>query len=97
MPVGTRVVTGTLSLQKTNPAIAIPGIASSWAMGTGPTQPTVATVFIAFNDQDRRHRPDFLPTATGSLNFGTSKDMVGDLIFNGGGKINVGAISGRSS
>ena len=87
----TRVVAGMLSLQKTNPAIAIPSTLIV-GTGTGSTQPTVATVFIAFNDQIADTAPIVI-NRDGFLNFGTSKDVVGNLIFNGG-KINVGAISG---
>jgi autotransporter-associated beta strand protein len=87
----THVSAGTLSLQKTNPAIAVPSTLIV-GNGVGALLPTTATVFIAYNDQIADTAPIVI-NRDGFLNFGTSKDKVGNLIFNGG-KINVGAISG---
>ena len=85
----TIVNTGTLNLNKANPATAIAG---KLIIGDGIGGPNADVVNITFDNQISDTVP-ITVNSSGKLNFGTSTDTIGDLRLNGGSVV-VGAISG---
>ena len=76
----TTVLAGALNLQKANPAIAIAG---PLVIGDGVGGPNADIVNIVFDNQISDTAP-ITVNSSGELNFGTSKDTIGDLTINGG-------------
>ena len=85
----TTVNTGTLNLNKANPATAIAG---PLVIGDGIGGPNADVVNITFDNQISDTVP-ITVNSSGKLNFGTSTDTIGNLTLNGGSVV-VGAISG---